>query len=166
MKKALVNDLLSFELIADGDATLVNGIRLEPDLYEISANCYHLILNHQSFQIEIMEKDERTKTVLMLINGSEYRVSLQDEKDRLLERLGIEVNDIAAVKDLKAPMPGLVLDILVNAGDEVKKGDQLLVLEAMKMENLIKAPSVLTIKSVEVKKGDKIEKGQPLLYFE
>lgn len=165
MKKALVNDLLSFELIADGDATLVNGIRLEPDLHEISANCYHLILNHQSFQIEIMEKDERTKTVLMLINGSEYRVSLQDEKDRLLESLGIEVNDIAAVKDLKAPMPGLVLDILVNAGDEVKKGDQLLVLEAMKMENLIKAPSDLTIKFVEVKKGDKIEKGQPLLYF-
>jgi len=165
MKKAIINDLHSFEIEQEGSAVLIDGVRLEPDLNILSENHYHLIVNHRNYQVEIIEKDERNKSAVMMINGKNYRVVLKDEKDRLLESLGLEINEATMVKDLKTPMPGLVLDVLVGAGQHIKKGEQLLVLEAMKMENLIKSPSDLIVKSVEVKKGDKIEKGQPLLYF-
>jgi biotin carboxyl carrier protein len=62
-------------------------------------------------------------------------------------------------------MPGLVLSILVKEGDEVKKGDNLLVLEAMKMENIIKSPADVTIKFIKIKPSDKVEKNQVLIQF-
>ena len=67
---------------------------------------------------------------------------------------------------LHAPMPGLVLRLLVKPGDALKKGDGFLVLEAMKMENLIKAQADIRITSVEVSEGDKVEKNQVLLRFD
>lgn len=166
MKKAIVNDLHSFEIEFEGDTLVIDGVRLESDLRVISENQYHLLMNYKGYRIEVVEKDEQTKTALINVNGKTYRVNLMNEKDRLLENLGFETNSTTTVKDLKAPMPGLVLDILVAVGQKVKKGDELLILEAMKMENLIKSPSDLIVKSVEVKKGDKIEKSQTLLYFE
>ncbi|MBY0435500.1 MAG: acetyl-CoA carboxylase biotin carboxyl carrier protein subunit, partial [Cyclobacteriaceae bacterium] len=69
------------------------------------------------------------------------------------------------VNAVKAPMPGLIIDLRVNAGDTVKTGDPLLVLEAMKMENIIKAPGDGTVKQVKIKKGDSVEKGQLLIEF-
>lgn len=166
MKKALVNDNHSFEIELEGDTVLIDGIRIEPNLSVISENCYHLIVNDKGYRIEVAERNAQTKSATILVNGKVCRVELRDERDRLLENLGIDVNPAAAIKDLKSPMPGLVLDILVKPGQQVKKGEQLLILEAMKMENLIKSPSDLVVKSVEVNKGDKIEKSQTLLYFE
>ena len=71
----------------------------------------------------------------------------------------------AKVNEIKAPMPGLVLDIRVAEGDEVKKGDSILVLEAMKMENIIKSPTDGIIKKINVKKGIAVEKNQVLIHF-
>lgn len=166
MKKIIINNHHSFEVAPEGDTVIVNGIRMAPNVHAISENRYHLIVDHRGYQIEVVEKDEQAKSAVIMVNGKTYRVDLKDEKDRLLESLGLEVNSKSTVKDLKAPMPGLVLEVLVETGQQIEKGDQLLILEAMKMENLIKSPSNLTIKSIEVKKGDKIEKGQALLYFE
>ena len=66
-------------------------------------------------------------------------------------------------KDVKAPMPGLILDVLVEEGQEVKKGDHLLILEAMKMENVIKSPSDGLVTGLHAIKGDSVEKGKILL---
>ena len=63
------------------------------------------------------------------------------------------------------PMPGMVLNVLVKEGDAVKKGDELLVLEAMKMENNIKAPGDGIVSEISVKSGDKVEKNQILIRF-
>ncbi|MDB5143897.1 MAG: gcdC, partial [Mucilaginibacter sp.] len=71
----------------------------------------------------------------------------------------------AKVSEIKAPMPGLVLKLFVSEGTEVKKGDNLFILEAMKMENIIKSPADVTVKTVKIKPGDKVEKGQVLLTF-
>jgi biotin carboxyl carrier protein len=79
--------------------------------------------------------------------------------------LGLDNLQSAKVAELKAPMPGLVLSILVKEGDEIKKGDNLLVLEAMKMENIIKSPADVTIKSIRIKPSDKVEKNQVLIQF-
>ena len=70
------------------------------------------------------------------------------------------------VNDLKAPMPGLVLDILVKEGDKINKGDTLIVLEAMKMENALKAIADATVKKVSVKKGNTVDKNQVLVQLE
>ncbi|HEY9195548.1 MAG TPA: acetyl-CoA carboxylase biotin carboxyl carrier protein subunit, partial [Mucilaginibacter sp.] len=69
------------------------------------------------------------------------------------------------VSEIKAPMPGLVLRIFVAEGDTVQKGDNLFVLEAMKMENIIKAPADVTVRKIKCKAGDKVEKGQILIEF-
>jgi biotin carboxyl carrier protein len=71
----------------------------------------------------------------------------------------------ASVSEIKAPMPGLVLNIMVQEGDEVKKGDNLMILEAMKMENSIKSPIDGTVKNLKVATGDKLEKNQVMITF-
>jgi len=70
------------------------------------------------------------------------------------------------VNDLKAPMPGLVLDVLVKEGQQIKKGENLLVLEAMKMENNLKALSDAVVKKVNVGKGARVEKNEILIELE
>jgi biotin carboxyl carrier protein len=85
--------------------------------------------------------------------------------DLLLEKMGLSSANNAVVSEIKAPMPGLVLKIFVEEHQEVKKGENLLVLEAMKMENIIKAPADVTIKSILIKEGGKVEKGQVMIAF-
>jgi biotin carboxyl carrier protein len=69
------------------------------------------------------------------------------------------------INTIKAPMPGLIIDLKVQAGSTVKAGDPLLILEAMKMENIIKSSGEGIVKSVKVKKGDSVEKGEVLIEF-
>ncbi|MNR65826.1 2-oxoglutarate carboxylase large subunit [compost metagenome] len=69
------------------------------------------------------------------------------------------------MKEIKAPMPGLVLNVMVQEGQEVGKGDNLLVLEAMKMENIIKSPDSGIVKKILITKGDKVEKNEVLIQF-
>ena len=86
--------------------------------------------------------------------------------DLLLEKLGIDNAATQGKNDVKAPMPGLILDVLVDIGDEVKKGTPLLILEAMKMENIIKSPGDGLVSDVLVKVGASVEKNHTLLLHE
>jgi biotin carboxyl carrier protein len=74
--------------------------------------------------------------------------------------MGMDAVAAGAVSDVKAPMPGLVLKIMVEPGQPISKGDALVILEAMKMENILKAPSDGIVKKILVTKGDKVEKNQ------
>ena len=80
--------------------------------------------------------------------------------------MGFEVGATKKVNDIKAPMPGLILDINVKVGQEVKENDALLILEAMKMENVLTSPRDGVIKSISVNKGNAVEKNQLLIVFE
>jgi biotin carboxyl carrier protein len=77
--------------------------------------------------------------------------------------MGIDSAGGKKVNDIKAPMPGMVLKVMVENGQQIQKGDALIVLEAMKMENILKAPSDGVIKKIHIVKGDKVEKNQVLL---
>ncbi len=125
-----------------------------------------MLQNDQSHNIEVVSLDTDTKTVKININGTNYTVSLKDKLDLLLEQMGIGNAAAQKINDLKAPMPGLVLEIKVIPGDMVEKGDALIVLEAMKMENVLKAAAPARIKSIEVKQGIAVEKGQILIKFD
>ena len=92
-------------------------------------------------------------------------MNITDRFDELLHQLGMDNFNTARVSEIKAPMPGMVIRILVSEGDEVEKGGNLLVLEAMKMENIIKAPADVKIRTIKVKPGDKVEKNQVMMIF-
>lgn len=136
------------------------------DLIVLKAGSYHLLQNDQSYNAEIVSIDVATKTVVVNVNGNNYTVSLKDNIDLLLEQMGIAGKVGTLVNDLKAPMPGLVLEIKVQVGDTVEKGDAIVVLEAMKMENVLKATATARVKRIEVRQGIAVEKGQVLVSFE
>jgi len=101
----------------------------------------------------------------MLVNGKKVQLSGEDDMDRLLKQLGMDSGGAKKMKELKAPMPGLVVKIEVKPGDEVAKDQPLVILEAMKMENVLKAVASATVASVEVKQGQAVEKNQVMIKF-
>jgi biotin carboxyl carrier protein len=144
----------------------LNDIPFEGDLVHIANQTFHLIFNHKSYTVEILEVESESKNISIKLNGNVYSFSVKDRFDLLLEQMGMSANAGAKLAELKAPMPGLVLTIAVEIGQEVKKGDSLLVLEAMKMENVIKSPADVKIKSIAISKGQAVEKNQLLISFE
>jgi biotin carboxyl carrier protein len=131
----------------------------------IKDNLLHVLHQQTSYRVEIVTFSKEEKTASIKVNGHTYSIVIKDRFDDLLHQLGLDNLQSAKVAELKAPMPGLVLSVLVKEGDEIKKGDNLLVLEAMKMENIIKSPADVTIKSIKIKPSDKVEKNQVLIQF-
>jgi biotin carboxyl carrier protein len=167
MISAIVNDAtdapLNVEFTANGPQ--LNEQPFAWDLVRLSVNTFHIIHQDRSYTAELIEMDPAAKTVKLSINGHLYNVQLKDRFDLLLEQMGMSGAASAKVDSIKAPMPGLIVGINVQVGDTVKKGDAVLILEAMKMENLIKAPGEGTIRSIRVEKGDRVEKNQVLIEF-
>lgn len=147
------------------DGVKVNDKTVDLDLLENGPGNYHVVYGSRSYNAEIVSADWEEKKVILKINGRKVEANLQDDTDLLLERLGIDMSAANAINDLKAPMPGLIIDILVEPGQEVKKGDPLLILEAMKMENVIKSPGEAVVSAIKVNKGDGVEKNQLLIQF-
>ena len=148
-----------------GDKTFDLSESPDWDLVEYAPNCFHIIHNKKSYRAEIVKADAATKTFVIKLNGAVQTVTLKDKFDLLLEKMGMTAANATKVNNIKAPMPGLIVDLKIKAGDKVNAGDALLILEAMKMENVLKASAPATVKSIKVKKGDSVEKGQILIEF-
>ena len=136
---------------------------LELDVVPAGPNKFHILKDGESFHAEIMEVDHSSKHFVIRINGSDYHVQLEDAFDQLVKRLGLEVNVLHKIKNINAPMPGLVLEIQVEEGQVVKRNDPILILEAMKMENILKSPGDGIIEKIMVKEGQAVEKGGLLI---
>jgi biotin carboxyl carrier protein len=166
MFKIKVNDTFSFDIEQEKNKRLVNGQEEQFDLHRIDENKISILHNNRSYLAELVELNREERTCSIKVNGNRYSLTIKDQFDELLHRLGMDKLAGSKISDLKAPMPGMVLNVCVRSGDEVKKGDNLLVLEAMKMENIIKSPADLKIKTIKVVSGDKVEKNQVLINFE
>ncbi|WP_323757313.1 acetyl-CoA carboxylase biotin carboxyl carrier protein subunit [Roseivirga sp.] len=147
------------------DNILLNGSDFHWNISKNSKDKFQIIKDGKSFNAEVIGFDKESKLVEIKINNQIYNVSVKDKMDQLLQKMGISNLNSTTLKEVKAPMPGLIHDILVEVGHEVKKGDQLMILEAMKMENVLKSPGAGTIQSIEVEKGNSVEKNQILIKF-
>ncbi len=119
----------------------------------------------KSLRVEVETVDLRAHRVVLRLDGRRHTVQLQSPLLQLIADLGLEAEVAPVLTELRAPMPGLVLRIEVEPGQEVASGDTLLVLEAMKMENALKAPVAATIAEVKVAMGQAVDKGALLLRF-
>lgn len=154
-----------FEISEDQNGLLVNGSSFQWDKVKIADGYFHIIHQNKSYRAEVVTADKSTKSFTFKINGKNYTVDLKDKIDLLLEKMGMNTAAAGKINHIKAPMPGLIIDLKVKAGDTVKPGDQLLILEAMKMENILKSQGEGIVKTVKVNKGDTVEKGQVLIQF-
>lgn len=159
MYKATVNDTQLFEINETTE-------KVDFDCSLLPDGKYHLLVNNKSFVAELVNIDRREKIVHLKLGDELFHVAVEDSFDALLESMGMDKAQEQKVSEIKSPMPGLVLDILVNVGDAVAKDQSLMVLEAMKMENIIASPSDAVVSHIEVSKQDKVDKNQILIRFE
>lgn len=143
----------------------LNGQEFAADIIKIREDVYHLLRDTISYNLEIVRNIPEEKKMIVKINNASYTLDIKDKYDELLHSLGLDSLAAKKVNDIKAPMPGMVLNILVSEGQEVKKGDPLIVLEAMKMENILKSPTDGIIKKIAISKGIAVEKNQLLIQF-
>jgi biotin carboxyl carrier protein len=164
--RAIINEKQTFEIESKGNEITLDNQPFDWDLKQISAKDFHILKNHKSYNAEIVEANFEEKIFKIKLNGTVHTIQLKDKTDLLLEKMGISGAASNKLNDLKAPMPGLIYDLKVGVGDTVQKGDVLLILVAMKMENAIKATGSGKVKSIKVKINDSVEKGQVIIEFE
>lgn len=162
---AKINGQRSLEIATDETPTRVDSVAFPLDIVRINGDRFHIIYNNRAFNAEIIDINKQIKTVVVRINGSMHTVQLTDKFDLLLEKLGMTNSAGTRLNNVRAPMPGLIIDLRVSPGQTIQVGESLLILEAMKMENIIKAVGDGQVKRVNVKKGDSVEKGQVLIEF-
>jgi len=136
------------------------------DAKVLSNNDLHIISNNKNYNAELVAIDMVERKLTVNVNGSKYQLEIKDEYDDLLHEMGLDIVPEQRMTDVKAPMPGLVLEVMVKVGDTVVKGDNLIILEAMKMENVLQAEGDGVVKSIEVNKGDAVDKTQVLIEME
>lgn len=158
-----------YEVAFNGNQTVegtLDGEQFQLDIISVGTGMYHLIQNHKSYNVEVVEMNKEEKTFTIKVNGNLYPLELKDKFDLLLEKMGLEDLATSKIAEVKAPMPGLVLDVNVEPGQTIEEGDVLLVLEAMKMENAIKSPTAGIVKTVQVEKSQTVDKNAVLVEFE
>ncbi len=163
--KVSVNEHLPVEIEFNGNEMRINAKKVCWDLYQSDKNRYHILSDGKSYRAEVLAVDLIKKEMRIKLNDTTFNLQLTDESDEMLKKMGFDPALAKRQKELKAPMPGLVIRILVDKGMEIKKGEPLLVLEAMKMENIIRAADDVVIEEILVKAGDKADKNQVLMKF-
>ena len=156
--KVVVENTHEFKINSD-DISKIDAIQTSP-------NSYHILKDNKSIKAEVIEKDFFRKTYTIKIDNSSYEVVISDSLDLLIGEMGFAFSSSRDIDSISAPMPGLILEIHVRIGQAVNEDDPLLILEAMKMENVITSPRDGIIKNISVKKSEAVDKNQLLIEFE
>ncbi|MGH2457581.1 MAG: acetyl-CoA carboxylase biotin carboxyl carrier protein subunit [Chloroflexota bacterium] len=145
-------------LVRVGDDVLTVDLRqvTEPSLYS-------LLIDNRSFELFVEQNGD---VFDVLIGGELFHLKVQDEWARRLANIQRKTQVETGLLAIKAPMPGAVISVEVTPGQDVKKGQGVVILSAMKMENEIKTPRAGRVKSVEVQPGQTVEQGRTLVVIE
>ncbi len=136
------------------------------DIIQKSPTEFHLLKGHHSVNAKLIDANKTSKQQIVEVEGESFNIEIKEELDLMLDTMGFGAVSNKQIKEVKAPMPGLVLEIAVTEGQEVFEGEKILILVAMKMENSILIHANATIKKVSVVAGQAVEKGQVLVELE
>lgn len=135
------------------------------DIIKTPSGILHLIQGTSSVSIDVIERNFHRRNYVVKINGNTYKIDIETKLDALINELGLAKGIQKKINNVNAPMPGQIIAISVQPGQEVKENEPLLILEAMKMENVMVSPRDGMIKEVFIKTKDIVEKGQLLIEF-
>ncbi len=166
MFKITVDNATTHEVVANEEGLKLNDVTVSWDLVATGPNAYHVLWNNKSYNVQVVKADAAAKQFVLRVNGTDYTLEAQDKYDLLLSKLGMSNLTASKLADIKAPMPGLVLQVIATEGQTLKKGDQVLILEAMKMENVLKSSGDGVVKAIKVKQGQTVDKNQVLVELE
>lgn len=152
------------ELNVEGHKFTIDGASQSYSFHRQENGRYLLRSGTKLFKIDNVSYDKHA--VQFTLNGKWCSVDVRDEQDLLLDKLGFKTAAEIGEGELNAPMPGKILEVIVNEGDTVETGDPVAILEAMKMENELKAPIAGTITTIAVSKNDSVEKNELILEIE
>ena len=134
-------------------------------LNDSDVNNQFILDNNKSKLVSVKEVNHELKRYQIQIDGRTYQVQISDAVDQQILKMNLKSKKSNQLKELRAPMPGLVRQVNVQVGDQVDSGDALFILEAMKMENVLKSPVNGLVSDLFVKPGESVEKNQILLSF-
>jgi biotin carboxyl carrier protein len=127
---------------------------------------FTLTYKGQKFFGELLEDKSEDNFLKIKINQRVFEIKKKGELDDLISALGLDIPKVRKLKELQAPMPGRIVQVSVEVGQELNIGDEILSLEAMKMENILKAEGVGTVKAIFAEANQVVEKGFVLIEFE
>lgn len=155
----------TFVVELGGEQTLVDGSPVEVDAARLpDSELHHLRIDGHAFAVDL-SRGEETGAWEVAIGGRRWEATAVDERTRAIrEMAGAQPTEVE--RTVKAPMPGLVVSIPVEVGQQVQAGQGVVIVEAMKMENELKAPGDGTVARIEVEAGQAVEKGAVLIVLE
>ena len=127
---------------------------------------FTLSFNGNTFSGEVLEENIEGNFLKLKVNHRVFEIRKKGELDDLISAMGLDIPKIKKLRELQAPMPGRIVNIAVAVGQELNVGDDILSLEAMKMENVLKAEGVGIVKAININNNDVVEKGSVLIEFE
>jgi biotin carboxyl carrier protein len=142
----------------------VDGAVLAADMRLVGGNhLYSLLVDNASYEVVLIADDDQHGAYDVMVGGLRYAVRVQDERSRRLASVDRTLRPPDGELLIKAPIPGLVVAVPVEAGQAVAEGDTLVILEAMKMENELRAPRAGVVHEVKVAPGAQVASGQTLV---
>lgn len=166
MHKISINGQEEQAISIEKGQVLIDGLPIFADAQPISDGRWSVIINNAVVEVDFISHNADSRELKLSINGKETTIAYKTPADILTASLGFKRAGADAHPKVQAPMPGLIKNVFVEVGQTVSKGDNLLVLEAMKMENMIKSPADGTISAIKVHPGDKVEKNTLLVQFQ
>jgi biotin carboxyl carrier protein len=161
MKYVTVINDTRFEIEIGNDGSLkVNGDPREVDFLALGPSLYSILMDHRSYEMVIEEREGSTE---VLMQGRLYTGQVMDERAQLLAARRGTLRVDSGELSIKAPMPGMIVAIPVTEGQEVTKGETIVILESMKMQNELKAPRDAVVQRISVQVGQSVEQNKLLI---
>lgn len=166
MLEVTVNERNTFSVASEDGQWVINNTPVLWDAQQQPNGLISILYNNKSYTAMIENVDKKKKELTVRINGQVHKITIKEPIDQLLSSMGLDMKASQKIEPVKAPMPGMILKVLVTPGQQINKGDGLLILEAMKMENVLKASGPATVKSIKTEERTAVEKGAVLIELE
>ncbi len=158
-----INQTRNISVEITHDSIQLDNKKIDFDVKSINPNQFLVYQNDKIFEIDILENT--ADSYKLKIDGVIMGAEVINHQKQLLKDLGMGDLEEEIIDEIKSPMPGTILEIICKKGQTVVKGDPLIILEAMKMENIIKSPTSGIIQEIKVAMGQSVEKNQSLVVF-